>query len=159
MKITVTAIFFFNLISLQFLFAGDILKGFEEYNKGNYAGALIEWEDLAEKNDPIAQSSLAIMYRLGQGVTQDNLKAFELLGLSAQQGFAPAQMSLGHMYENALGTPMDIKKAFMWYTIASSADKSAKTLLELLKPRMSEEDIQDATRKVKDCLSSNLVNC
>ncbi|MDG2474420.1 MAG: tetratricopeptide repeat protein [Paracoccaceae bacterium] len=159
MKIWITVIFFSNLINFQFSFAGDILKGFEEYNKGNYAGALVEWEDLAEKNDSIAQSSLAIMYQLGHGVRQDNVKAFELLSLSARQGFAPAQMSLGHMYENALGTSLDSKRAYMWYTISSSADKSAKTLLELLKARMSEDDIQDAKKLVNECLLSDFTNC
>ena len=50
----ITAIFFFNLVTIQFSFAGDLIKGFEEYNKGNYAGALQEWEYLAEQDDAIA---------------------------------------------------------------------------------------------------------
>lgn len=159
MNIWITAIIFFNLINIQFVFAGDLIKGFEEYNKGNYAAALQEWEDLAAKNDAIAQSSLGVMYQLGHGVGQDNLRAFQLFNFSARQGYAPAQMSLGHMYENALGTQRDPKRAYMWYTISSSADKSAKTLLELLKAQMTDNDMQEANRLVKECLRSDFINC
>ena len=158
-KVWISIIFLVNLLNINVVMAGDILKGFEEYNKGNFSGALDEWIELAEENDAIAQSSLAIMYHLGQGVVQDDFKAFELLKLSAQQGYAPAQMSLGHMYEKGFGIELDQKRAFMWYAISSSADKSGKTMLELLKANMTEDQINLATSLVDRCLQSNFTNC
>ena len=139
--------------------AGDILKGFDAYNRGDYSGAFAEWEDLAANGDAIAQSSLGIMYHLGQGVSQDDFKAFDLLNQSARQGFAPAQMSLGHLYENGLGTKLDQGRAFMWFSISASSDKSAQTMLELLKVRMTDAEIDTATVLYDQCLKSNLTKC
>ena len=139
--------------------AGDILKGFDAYNRGDYSGAFAEWEDLAANGDAIAQSSLGIMYHLGQGVSQDDFKAFDLLNQSARQGFAPAQMSLGHLYENGLGTKLDQGRAFMWFSISASSDKSAQTMLELLKVRMTDAEIDTATVLYNQCLKSNLTKC
>ena len=159
MRLLISILFFMQWACMSMALAGDILKGFDAYNSGDYLEAFTEWEDLAATGDAIAQSSLGIMYHLGQGVSQDDFKAFDLLNRSARQGFAPAQMSLGHLYENGLGTRPDQARAFMWFSIAASSDKSAKTLLELLKVKMVESEINAATTLYDQCLKSNLTKC
>ena len=159
MKLLISILFFIQGTFMPIAFAGDILKGFDAYNSGDYVGAFVEWEDLAVNGDAIAQSSLGIMYHLGQGVSQDDFKAFELLNQSARQGFAPAQMSLGHLYENGLGTKPDKGRAFIWYSMSASSDKSAKTLLELLKTKMVASEMKAAVALLDQCIKSNLANC
>ena len=159
MRLLISILFFMQWAYIPMALAGDILKGFEAYNKGDYSGAFIEWEDLAANGDAVAQSSLGIMYHLGQGVSQDDFKAFDLINRSARQGFAPAQMSLGHFYENGLGTIPDQARAFMWFSIAASSDKSAKVLLELLKAKMTASDINAATALYDQCLKSKRTKC
>ena len=159
MRLLISILFFMQWAYMPMAIADDILKGFVAYNEGDYSGAFIEWEDLAASGDAVAQSSLGIMYHLGQGVSQDDFKAFDLINRSARQGFAPAQMSLGHFYENGLGTRPDQARAFMWFSIAASSDKSAQTLLELLKAKMTASDINAATALYNQCLKSKRTKC
>lgn len=159
MKLIFTTIFLFNFFNASLSSAGDVLKGFEAYNDGNYSRAYSEWESLANEGDVIAQSSLGIMYHLGYGVDKNNKKAFELFNLSARQGFAPAQMSLGNMYENGFGTPTDMARAFMWYYISASADESGATMLKLIKEKINDTEIKKSTSLALDCIKSNLSKC
>ncbi len=46
-------------------------EGVAAYYRGDYATALREFRVLAEQGDAKAQFSLGVMYRNGQGVTQD----------------------------------------------------------------------------------------
>jgi len=39
---------------------------------------------------------------------------------AAEQGYTPAQQSLGLLYEGGLGVPKDFVQAMMWYIIAST---------------------------------------
>lgn len=159
MKLIFTTIFLFNFFNAPLLSAGDILKGFEAYNEGDYSRAYSEWESLANEGDVIAQSSLGIMYHLGQGVDKNDKTAFELFSLSARQGFAPAQMSLGNMYENGFGTTTDMGRAFMWYYISASADDSGTTMLKLIKEKMNDTEIKKSTNLAMDCIDSHLSKC
>ena len=50
--------------------AQDFQKGFEAYQRGDYATALEEWRPLADQGDATAQNNLGVMYENGQGVTR-----------------------------------------------------------------------------------------
>ena len=54
---------------------GDFQKAVEAYNAGDYATAVAELTPLAVDGDPAAQLSLSDIYRLGQGVPQDDSQA------------------------------------------------------------------------------------
>ena len=110
----------------------------------------------AKDNDPKAQKKLGDIYALdrdeGFPVTRDVQKALEYYRLSAAQGNADANYTLGQMYEKGQGVPNDLKEAVRLYQLASGqgsaeakerlgktaddADKKAKTF-ELLNGLMS----------------------
>ncbi len=52
--------------------SADLQKGLDAYNKKDYATALREWKPLAEQGNAFAQYNLGIMYRQGNGVSQDD---------------------------------------------------------------------------------------
>ena len=75
------------LVALVLAFAGPVAAhhsgaGLEAYQRGDYATAMREWRALAEQGDAEAQSRLAIMYLLSQGVPQDLVLAHLWLSLA-----------------------------------------------------------------------------
>ena len=59
-------------------------------------------EDLkksAEASDPIAENNLGYDYAFGKGVPQSFREAATWLSAAASQGFAPAEINLGALYE------------------------------------------------------------
>ena len=62
---------------------------------------------------------MAVMYRKGDGVLQDNKKAVKWYRLAAEQGDSEAQYSLAWMYGNGEGVLQDYKKAVKWYRLAA----------------------------------------
>ncbi len=46
-------------------------KGVRAYQKGDYATAILEFRQLAEKGYASAQNDLGVMYAKGMGVTQN----------------------------------------------------------------------------------------
>jgi TPR repeat protein len=63
----------------------------------------------AEFGDAMAQHNIGVMYDEGQGMTQDDVKAFMLFKLAAAQGFDPSTKA--HNIVAAQMTPADISKA------------------------------------------------
>ncbi len=55
--------------------AGPFEDGNAAYQRGDYATALRLWRPLAEQGDAGAQYNLGLMYREGQGVSQDDAEA------------------------------------------------------------------------------------
>jgi TPR repeat protein len=52
---------------------------------------------------------------LGENVPQDDAEAVKWYLLSAEQGDADAQFSLGLMYDEGRGVPQDHAEAAKWY--------------------------------------------
>ena len=61
------------------------------------------------------------MYQYGIGVDQSDTEAFQWYQKAADQGYTPAQYSLGTLYAKGLGTRQNNKKAAKWFRAA--ADK------------------------------------
>ena len=59
------------------------------------------------------------MYYNGQGIPQDYAEAMKWERLSAEQGYAPAQCTLGWMYHEGRGTPQDYAEAVKWTRLAA----------------------------------------
>ncbi len=87
--------------------------------RGDYATALREWRPLAKQGDAAAQNNLGVMYKMGQGVPQDDAEAVKWFRKAAEQGMAKAQYNLGLMYGNGEGVPQDDAKAVEWYRKAA----------------------------------------
>jgi hypothetical protein len=61
----------------------------------------------AEQGDGPAQLNLGNMYRSGEGVVRDDIKAAEYFRKAADQGYAIAQNNLGSMYARGEGVSQD----------------------------------------------------
>ena len=99
--------------------SADFQKGFNAYNKDDFATALREWTPLAEQGDVRAQYNLGQMYRRGDGVLQNYKTAVKWYRLSAKQGDARAQYNLGQMYRRGDGVLEDYKTAVKWYRLSA----------------------------------------
>ena len=109
-----------DLSSATSVWSADFEKGWDAYEKGDYATALREWEPLAEQGDVSAQYNLGLMYHSGEGVPKDYKTAHKWFShAAAEQGDAVAQYNLGQMYRNGQGVPRDYSTAFKWYSLAA----------------------------------------
>ncbi len=90
-------------------YAQDFQKGWEAYNKGDYATALREWSALAEQGFANAQYNLGVMYGKGKGVLQDNIYAHMWANIAASNGVADAAKNRDIIAKRM--TAADISKA------------------------------------------------
>jgi TPR repeat protein len=97
----------------------DYQDGKNAFDRMDYSTALREFKLLAERNDPLGQYGLGVMYDIGEGVPQSSSKAAKWYKLAASQGNADAQNNLGAMYEAGEGVPHDSKEAIRWYRLAA----------------------------------------
>ena len=97
----------------------SLSEGFDAAQSGDYATALENFEQLAGQGNAAAQFNLGIMYDNGEGVPQNDSKAFEWYRKAAGQGFAAAQRNLGNMYRNGNGVPQNDSKAVEWFREAA----------------------------------------
>lgn len=73
----------------------------------------------ARQGSPSAQFRLSLMYEVGYGVTQNELKAVKWLRRAAEQNFLKAQYNLGSRYESGDGVAQDYLKASSWFRKAA----------------------------------------
>ncbi len=69
----------------------------------------------AKQGDAAAQYSVGVMYKDGDGTTQNYKQALYWYKKAANQGFIDAQFNLGVMYYHGAGTTQDHKQAFYWF--------------------------------------------
>jgi TPR repeat protein len=100
-----------SLWSLGGTAQADGLKGFEAYEKGDYATALKEFMPLAEAGQTSAQAAVGQMYFEGKGVAADPKEAAKWLEPAAKAGNARAQFLLGKLYLSGEGVAPDPAKA------------------------------------------------
>ena len=85
------------------------------YAKGeDYEEAAIWFRKAAKQGNPDAQFMLGVMYRGGQGVTQDDREAASWFHRAAEQGEPEAQFALGLMYGTGTGVAKDDHQAILW---------------------------------------------
>ena len=75
----------------------------------------------AQHGDALAQYTLAGCYaHHGRGVQQNAVEAVNWYRRSAEQGYAPAQNSLGFCYAYGRGVPPNLAEAMRWYQLAAN---------------------------------------
>ena len=89
--------------------SADFQKGYTAYKSGDYATALREWTPLAKQGHAKSQYNLGVMYRDGQGVTQDNVYAHMWLNIAASSGHEKASRTRDIIAKRM--TPADISAA------------------------------------------------
>ena len=72
-----------------------VKAGVEAWQKGDHAGAVAVWRNLAEKGDADAAFNLGQAFRLGRGVPADSAQAKRWFETAANKGHVDAQVSLG----------------------------------------------------------------
>ncbi|KAJ3287398.1 hypothetical protein HDU79_005715 [Rhizoclosmatium sp. JEL0117] len=78
------------------------------------------FEELAAKNDPIAQYNLGVLYLNGLGVEKDLVKASEQFQLASKQGLSDAEYNLALLYEQGEGgVKKDVARAKQLFTNAA----------------------------------------
>jgi len=107
------------LVALPGPAAADFAAGVAAYDSGDYATAFAEWLPLAENGDAAAQRNVGHLYRKGQGVEQDLVRAAEWYRRAAETGFARAQANLASMYLRGDGVPQDYAEAAKWFERAA----------------------------------------
>jgi TPR repeat protein len=65
---------------------------------GDYQAAVVLFDSLAKRNNPLAEYWVAHMSELGLGVPRNSAKAIEFYTKAAAQDVAPAELRLGEMY-------------------------------------------------------------
>lgn len=127
---------------------------FEEWDAKVY-----EWDRLAAKwfkraalkGDLMAQSSLGIMYREGQGVETDETEAAKWLFKAADQNDAESQRILGYMHENGEGVIQDFVTAHMYYNLsAAQGEEGANKDRDLIAEKMTQEQISTAQKNARE---------
>lgn len=75
------------------LHAGDLNKGTQAFDSGDYNNARYELEPLAATGDPKAQFLIGVMHATGNGYQQDYVQAYKWLTLSSRAGNDKAQQA------------------------------------------------------------------
>ena len=107
------------LLSPTALLAGDLQKGLNAYDIGDYETCFAECTGPAEEGNATAQFCIGRLYANGFGVMMDDAEALKWYGLAAEQGHAEAQFNLGVMHANGWGVPMNDAEAARYYRMAA----------------------------------------
>jgi TPR repeat protein len=87
--------------------------------KGDLTSALAQYRSAADQGYAAAQTNLAFVYEIGQGVPKDEVQAAVWYRKAADQGYAGAQKALGTLYQSGRGVPKDDVQAVAWYRKAA----------------------------------------
>ena len=75
---------------------------------------------LLDKGIATTQGTPGYMYRTGDGISQDDAKAFQWTQEAANRGHEFSQYRLGKMYSNGTGVRQNFAKAIEWYEKAAN---------------------------------------
>ncbi|HXI54411.1 MAG TPA: tetratricopeptide repeat protein [Candidatus Saccharimonadales bacterium] len=81
----------------------------------------------------------------GQGVAQDERRAFELNAEAAHGGYADAVLAMGWFYLNGVGVERDVERARKWYR-DSARRGEPRAMFSLGQIAYDERDFSDALR-------------
>ena len=119
-----------------------------------------ETKALADQGLAFAQYNLGRMYAFGEGVPENDAEAAKWYRKAAEQGDADAQFNLGNMYYRGDGVPENNIRAYVWWSMAKTqGDADAATNIDILKPKMTPQQIADGQALAAKCYESNYKDC
>ena len=119
-----------------------------------------ETKALAEQGYVNAQYNLALIYDFGKGVPENDAEAFKWYRKAADQGNAAAQFNLGYMYATGEGVPENNIRAYVWWSMAKTQGHTkAAGNLDILKPKMTPQQIADGQALAAKCYESGYKDC
>jgi TPR repeat protein len=92
--IVIGAVVTAQLLSTPAAFAGPWEDGMAAYNRGDYVPAIRLFRPLAEKGNAKAQNVLGVMFRKGEGVPKNPVRAHMWFSFAAKRGEARAKAEL-----------------------------------------------------------------
>ena len=111
----------------------DAIAGYEAEQQGNYAEALRLYQSAAAQGNDYAQYSLATLYLMGTGTSQDYAQAANWFRKAAELGNVDAQFNLGRLLELGTGVAKNEAEAAKWYqTPADQGNPDAQFNLAFL---------------------------
>ena len=119
-------------------------EGKKLYDQEMYKEAVPKLQAAADKGHHKAQYRLGRCYDKGDGVKEDDKKAFELYMKSAKQDYAKAMYQLGRCYLKGKGVTANQEEAKKWLKRAISDDKHGDEILKDL--RKAKADGEEASR-------------
>lgn len=121
------------------------------YDQKQYEKAVAKLKPAADKGHDKAQYRLARCYEKGQGVEEDEAKAYALYLKSAQQGNDKAQYRLGRCYKKGNGTQKSYQKAALWFGKSAQQD-NADAQYALAKCYLKGQGVNVDSNKAKSLL-------
>jgi TPR repeat protein len=86
-----------QLLGTPAVFAGPWEDGMAAYNRGDYMPAIRVFRALAEQGNAKAQNVLGVMFRRGEGVPKNPVRAHMWFSFAAKRGEAGASAELHEM--------------------------------------------------------------
>ena len=99
-------------------------QGKKLYDAKQYTQAIAKLKPAAEKGHKKAQYRLGRCYDKGNGVPENDKKAFYWYSKAAAQGHAKAQYQVGKSYKSGKGAEKNITKAVEYFTKAAKQDNA-----------------------------------
>lgn len=111
----IVSFFSFVIVGLYgiYLLLGRVKKKVDERR------AFLANRILADQGEAEAQFKVGLMYRMGEGVKQNNQEAAKYYRLAADQEHAQAQLVVGFIFENACGVLRSEKEAIKYYRLSA----------------------------------------
>jgi TPR repeat protein len=129
-------------------------------SSGVFASEFDETMALAEQGHTVVQSNLGFMYATGEGVPENDTEAVKWYRKAAEQGHAAAQYNLGVMYATGEGVPENNIRAYVWWSMAKiQGHVNAATNIDILKPKMTLQQIADGQALAPKCYESSYKDC
>lgn len=118
----------------------------------DYSAAMAELLPAARSGNAEAEELIGVMYALGLGVEQDDVRAFEWYLRASMKGHAGAQSGIGWYYEVGRGVPTpDLVRAYMWYALSTiGGDPDAAVSVTEVAKKMTAEQIEKAQVLIDD---------
>ena len=134
----------------------DFGKGVPE----NDAEAVKWYTKAADQGNAAAQFNLGRRYANGEGVPENHAEAVKWYRKAADQGEADAQLNLGFSYANGEGVPENNIRAYVWWSMAKTqGNTKAAGNLDILKPKMTPQQIADGQALAAKCYESGYKDC
>jgi TPR repeat protein len=89
-----------QILGIAGAIAGPWEDGMASYNRGDYAPAIRLFRPLAEQGNAKAQRVLGVMYRRGEGVARNSVRAFLWFSRAAARGDTQARVELGEVSQS-----------------------------------------------------------
>ena len=130
----------------------DLEKARDLMEANQFEQAMEELIPAARSGNAEAEELIGVMYAMGLGVEQDEIRAFDWYLRSAMKGHPGAQSGVGWYYEVGIGMPApDLVRAYAWYVLSAiGGDPDAAISQEEVVKKMTKEQIEKAHLLIDD---------